>query len=89
VPEPAHSADLRLPGGVCIALQFLNRNPTILSQPRVIVNPLAEVLCDPSSAPVSRPLRSAGLVSDPRLRNPLILPYAYADVKGLPVGNFL
>ena len=33
-------------------------------------------------------LRSAGFVSDPRLRNPLIMPYAYADVKDLLTSNF-
>jgi hypothetical protein len=29
------------------------------------------------------------LVSDARLRNPPIMPYAYADVKGLRESNFL
>jgi len=75
--------------GVCLALRFLNRNPTILSRLGIIVNPFAEALCNPVLAPVSRLRRPEGFVADARLRNPPIMPYAYADVKRLRLGNFV
>jgi hypothetical protein len=73
---------------VCVALRSLNRNPTILSRLRVIVKPFAEALYKPFSAPVARSRRPVALVSDACLRNPPIMPYAYADVKGLRGNNF-
>lgn len=73
--------------GVCPALRFLNRNPTILSRLRVIVKPFAEVFRNPITSPASRPRCSAALVSGTCLRNPPIMPYAYADVKGLRHSN--
>jgi hypothetical protein len=80
-PHSVLSAELVYPG-VCFALRFLNRNPTILSRLWVIVNPFAEAALQAMRASVPSP--PARCPSFPRgvLRSPEILPYAYADVKG-------
>jgi hypothetical protein len=87
VPDSVRSANSHSPRESASCRDLFDRNPTILSRLRVIVKPSAEALCKPFSAPVSRPRRSVALVSDACLRNPPIMPYAYADVKGLRSSN--